>query len=259
MGRRLILAAAVAALSMASGAATAAPEEIQVYMDEMGAPGEVGLDIHNNYVFEGPATPDYPGAQTPRHTYRFTPEFAYGLTPNLELGLYILSTHDSHGNFAVDGEKLRLKFIAPKPQAQSWYWGANLEIGRVEHHLDLNPWNGELKGIFGFRKGRWIFATNTNLDFVVSGPAAHPVTLDQATKLAYQVKDNLAIGVESYNDFGSFGHFGGVQSHELYATIDTSWRGWELNLGVGKGLTREGDQWVAKFIVGVPLQRPGRE
>ena len=36
-------------LSAASGA-FAAPEEIQVYLDEFAEPGKFGLDFHTNYV-----------------------------------------------------------------------------------------------------------------------------------------------------------------------------------------------------------------
>ena len=78
-------------LGAASSVAWAAPEEIQVYMDEMNAPREVGLDVHSSYVFSGSKVPDYPGAQGPRHVFRVTPEFSYGLTPDLELGAYVLS------------------------------------------------------------------------------------------------------------------------------------------------------------------------
>jgi hypothetical protein len=262
MGRtfhRLWLGALVIGLAAAS-AAQAAPEEIQVYMDEMNRPGEVGLDLHNNYVFEGRSTPAYAGEQTPEHVYRLTPEFSYGLTPNLELGGYVLSTADGHGSYRIDGEKLRLKFIAPKTEGQNWWWGANFEIGKVQHNLDINPWNAELKAIYGIKRGRWTVAANTNIDWAVSGPAKGGATVEQDFKVSYAVREKLAFGIETYDELGELSHLGGPAdrlSHVVYATLDTTLGRWDLNLGLGRGLTvGSEDHWVLKAIIGVPLQRP---
>lgn len=254
----LIWTAVLALGAVSAGSARAAPEEIQVYMDEMNKPGEFGLDVHNNYVFEGRAAPGYPGEQPPRRVYRLTPEFSYGLTPNLELGAYVLSTAGPDGSYRIDGEKLRLKFIAPKTAGQDSWWGLNFEIGKVQRLLDQNPWNAELKAIYGLRRGRWTLAGNTNLDWVVSGPARGTPTLEQDFKVSYAVREHLALGVETYDDLGDTKRLGRWNdlSHVVYATADTSWRDWDLNLGLGRGLTRGSeDRWVLKAIVGVPLQR----
>lgn len=250
----LALCAGFAVFALA-GPARAADEEIQVYMDEMGKPGQFGLDIHNNYTLSGSTVPDDPGAQIAAHRYRMTPEFSYGLTPNIELGAYLpLTTLDNHGSFSADGVKLRVKWIAPKAAEQTWFWGANLEIGRVDQRLDINPWNGELKGIFGGRFGRWTLATNANLDFVISGP--HPdQSLAFDTKVSYRIKEGFAVGVETYNGAGSFRKFGDFAHNDeaIYAIIDTTVKTWDLNLGVGHGYGGSEDGWVLKAIVSVPI------
>lgn len=129
----------LAGLPLVGNPVWAAPEEIQVYMDEMRDRGEFGLDVHLNYVRSGSAVPDYPGAQAPRHVFRVTPEFSYGLTPNLELGLYVLTSRDIHGNSTVDGQKLRLKCIDLNQLSQTLYavvdasikgWDINFGVGR---------------------------------------------------------------------------------------------------------------------------------
>ncbi|HTD05203.1 hypothetical protein [Undibacterium sp.] len=234
----------------------AAPEEIQVYMDEMNAPGEFGLDVHNNYVVSGNGVPDYRGAQAPRHVFRVTPEFSYGLTPNLELGAYILSSVDANGGSSIDGQKLRLKFIAPKDKDQAYFWGANLEVGRVAHRLDENPWNAELKGILGYRTGPWTYAVNLNIDWKVSGPVPSPTTLDVDTKISYKTDRGYELGIESYNELGAVRQLGHLnqQSQTIFGVIDTSIRGWDVNIGVGRGLTPASDRWLLKAIVSVPLR-----
>ncbi len=247
--------AASVLLAAAAAPSQAAPEEVQVYMNEMSAPGAFGLDVHTNYVLSGATSADYAGAQVARHTLRVTPEFSYGWTPNLELGAYLLSSRGPDGQLHVDGEKLRLKFIAPAAQDNPFFYGANLELGRVAFRLDPNPWNGELKGIVGYRGARWTAALNANVDFKVSGPSPSPTTLELAAKLAYRTAPDTEIGIESYNGIGQLSHLGplGRQARTLYAVLDTKIRDWDLNLGIGRGNAAASDRWVLKAIIGVPF------
>ena len=168
----------------------AAPEEIQVYMDELNDPGEIGLDIHNNYVVSGDSGLDYSGERPSLHRYRITPEWSLGLSHSFELGAYLpLATIDHRGAF-VDGLKFRLKWVAPRSNGQSWFWGANFEIGHEDHRLDQNPWSAEIKGIVGLRSGKWTAAANANFDFKVSGPAPTPATLEMQLRPITQSRPN---------------------------------------------------------------------
>jgi hypothetical protein len=241
-----------------SGTAMAAPEEVQVYMDEMNAPGHFSLDTHLNYVPSGTLTDDYPGEEQSLHRLRLTPEFAYGITPNLEAGLYLpLATLDAQGHLGLEGVKTRIKFIAPRAEGQNWWWGANFELGRVSRRLDINPWNAELKGIVGVRIGKWTLAENANIDFVVSGPEPSPAQLDFDKKVDYALSKSVAIGLESYNGVGSFTHFGqfGSSEQSIFAVTDLSLGHWALNLGVGRGYGTNPDRTIVKAIVSVPLER----
>ena len=67
---------AAALLVLAPAAALAAPEEIQVYMDEMGKPGDVGLDVPVNYTADGRTAPTYPGEMAAGGRWRITPEWS---------------------------------------------------------------------------------------------------------------------------------------------------------------------------------------
>jgi hypothetical protein len=237
-------------------AATAAPEEIQVYMDEMDKRGEVGLDVHVNYAPDGRLAPSYPGEQPSDRRWRITPEWSYGLTSNIELGAYLpLTTIDRSGNVEWGGVKGRIKFIAPHPADQKWFWGVNFELGRVRRDLDINPWNAELKGILGIRSGPWTLAGNLNVDWVVSGPQHDPTSFQLATKLSYRLDDKTSLGLESYNEVGDTKRFGrlGQRDQEIYAVIDRSFGAWDLDLGLGRGYGAPEDRWVVKAIIGVPI------
>jgi hypothetical protein len=255
--RYALLAAAGAAL-FAATPALAGPEEIQVYMDELDAPGELGLDMHTTYVLSGDQIADYPGEQQSVHRLRITPEFSYGLTHDLELGAYLpLATLDNHGRFGIDGVKFRLKYILPCAERQKWFVGANFEIGKVARVLDINPYNAELKGIAGVRFGKWTAAVNANIDFTVSGPAPGPASLEIASKLNYALSGKFALGVENYSGVGEFRSLGrfGASEQASYATIDTRMGRWNLNLGIGRGYGANPDKWIVKAVIGVPIGR----
>ena len=234
----------------------AAPEEIQVYLDDMSAAGHAGLDVHTNFTPVADDVLDYPGQQASRDRLRVTPEFAYGLTTYLEAGLYLpLATVDGGGRVGADGAKIRLKFIAPKAEGQTWFWGANFEIGRVDRRLDINPWNAELKGILGRRLGPWTVAFNSNIDFKVSGPAPAPATLEIDTQITYELAKDLSVGVETYNGVGELrrlGRFAGSEQ-STYLVVNKSFGRWDVNFGVGAGYGASTDALVLKAIVGVPI------
>ncbi len=253
MKRHVIPLLALFVLGMGAGSCFSAPEEIQVYMDDLTKPGRFGTDLHNSYVFSGSGTPDYPGAQPPNHVYRLTPEFYYGVNDQLELGLYLLTTWPVGNGPNYDGEKLRVKWIAPHDETQGSFWGANLEIGRTSLRVSQNPWNAELKGIYGFRTGRWTFAVNPNFDWSLSGPANNPVSLDIDTKVAYETNAGYSVGFESYNEMGPLKHLGHLNelNQTLFAVVDTEIGGYDLNLGLGRGLTPASDRWLLKFIIGI--------
>jgi hypothetical protein len=241
---------------LACGAACGADEEIQVYMDEIGKPGEFGLDVHTNYVASGDLVTDYPGNQPSLHRLRVTPEWAYGLTNSLELGVYLpLATLDRDGQLDLGGIKFRLKYVAPKAPDASWFWGANLELGRVNHRLDANPVNGELKGIAGTRSGPWTLACNANVDFKVSGPEPSPATFELAIKLMHSIGSGAALGIETFNGLGELRSPGHLQESEQagYIVLDSTIGGWELNLGAGTGYGSNPDRLILKAIIGVPI------
>jgi hypothetical protein len=254
---RAAAAAAVTLASLAAGAARAAPEEIQVYMDEIGPVHQLGLDVHLNYVPDGRTRPDFAGEEASGGRFRITPEWSYALNPNLELGLYLpLAEITRGGDLEVGGAKARIKWVAPRPADQDSFWGLNFELGKVRHSLDQNPWNAELKGIVGVRKGPWTLAANLNVDWVVSGPdASSPPDLQLALKAAYSLDKRTAVGFESYNGLGTTKAFGPLNrnDNQTFLVLDRSFGRWDVNFGVGYGYGAPEDRWILKAVIGVPI------
>jgi hypothetical protein len=238
----------------AATAAAAAPEEIEVYRGEMNAPGAVTLETNQSYVFSSRAAPDYPGQEPSVHRYRLTPELSYGLTPELELGALAAATVDRDGAAGVHGFKVRARYVAPHRET-GFFWGGNLEIGRVDRTQSPDPWGVELRGIFGFEGRRWIFAINPVLEGSIGGPAPEPVSLELASKLGYRVDERLILGLESYNAFGPVRDFERLRDGEqmLYLTADAELKRFDINFGAGHGLSPASDHWTVKAVIGVPL------
>ena len=64
----------------------AAPEEIEIYLDDFAEVGKAGLDMHTNYVVSG--------KQSVSHQFRVTPELSYGINNHWEVGAYFLTVMD---------------------------------------------------------------------------------------------------------------------------------------------------------------------
>ena len=77
----------------------AAPEEIQVYLDDFTETGKYGLDLHTNYVASG--------QQPTVHQFRVTPEFSYGINTNWDTAAYFLTVKNPGIPPETDGIKLR--------------------------------------------------------------------------------------------------------------------------------------------------------
>ena len=63
----------------------------------------------------------------------------------------------------------------------------------------------------------------------------------------------IAAGVEYYAALGQVGHFGSAseQQHQIFPALDLNFSpDWEVNFGVGFGLTSRTDDLVVKLILG---------
>src|SRR5262249_37593888 len=99
---RLLLAAVLAAVAAAACpfAASATPEEIEVYRDEVTPLHRFGVEVNQSYIPAGPVQDIGPIGQV--GLYRFTPELDYGVAKDWEVGVLAETTvrdgaFDGHG------------------------------------------------------------------------------------------------------------------------------------------------------------------
>lgn len=251
--RFFILLACVIVL-MHGAAVRAAPDEIEVYTEDINAPGEFGLEQHLNYAINGAKVPDYPGQMISHHVMRITPEFSYGLSKTLEAGLYIPFALTPDGNFFLNAMRLRLKYIAPRQEADTMFYGLNVELSRDSLRTSESLSSLELRPIVGYRDAQWLVSFNPILNTALAANVNHQVQFEPALKVAHRAGEEVWGGVEYYGTYGALSHVlpSSQRGHVVYAVIDTKSHGSDINFGIGRGFNA-GDVWVVKAIIELPL------
>ena len=241
--------------------AHAAPEEIQVYMDEFNDPGQLTLDVHTNYV---PSA--QPGSPT-LHQFRATPEWGYGINRHWEAGLYLLSSASpeiSAGHPVLDGAKLRLKWRPWVPaEGDAWRFAVNWEVGHLAQRFNPDESSTQLKIIEAYRQGPWLGALNLNINGSLHQHPSQPSSLEWDGKLTYQLsakeKGEWRIGLERYDVMGALHqniNQPSPHSTSNFVVADFSVGEWDFDVGIGHsyGSTYANtDKTVLKVIIGVPI------
>jgi hypothetical protein len=259
----LALAATTSAVALATPTEARALDkfEIQVYQADINEPGHFGLELHTNYTFSGHAVPSYDGETPPNHALRLTLEPAVGITDFLELGAYLQFMHTPYAGTQWGGTKVRAKFVVPERAHLPIFLGVNFEIGRVPVAAEQDGWANEIRPIIGWTNGYFLFDVNPIFGYALTGPDAFRPEFEPAFKAGWNTQLGFMLGAEYYAGLGRFdqGFLPRTdQEHLLFATFDLaqpvnakSDDGWELNAGIGHGLTDATPQhWVFKMIVG---------
>jgi hypothetical protein len=239
---------AVAGLWPAAG--WAQTDEIQVYTGEIAPVGIFNLTWHNNYTPSGLKTPAFPGGLVPNRTYNGVTEWAYGVTDWFEQGLYLpLYSIASDRGGTLNGWKLRELFAEPHAADQPFVYAVNFEFSFNSKHWDPKRNTAEIRPIIGWHLGDWDFFVNPILDTSYDGFK----NLDFApeVRLAYNFSKTWAIAAEHYADFGPLKGFlpGRDQSHQLFAVMDYSGEPFDIEAGVGFGLTAATDHLTLKLML----------
>jgi hypothetical protein len=247
-----------ALLALALPARAELSDEIQVYTDDINAPGEFGLELHLNATPRGRRTPNYPGEVVPDRGVRLTPEFSWGLSHDWEAGLYLPASRDASGNTQLAGAKLRLKWLPVRAQegATGWFAGANGELSRLKRQFSQSRTTFELRLMGGWRSPEWLLAVNPVFGWNLSdGMRSATADVSVGAKVARTLASGVAAGFEYYSDLGTTHELlpAGQRAQVLYIALDARIRGWDFNAGIGRGLTHAADRTTLKAIVGIPF------
>lgn len=231
-----------------SSVAIAAPEEIQVYLDDFTEAGKIGLDLHSNYIVSG--------QQSTRHQLRLTPELSYGINDHWEAASYFLTLKNPDGSVDTNGVKLRARWRPNVPSpASPFYWAVNFEVGQLAKTYYQDQTSGEVKLIGVWKTDPWTLGVNLNLDRALKSNPSEAATSEIDTKIAYQVREGLQLGIENYAFLGPL-HNAQDQSQinvSNYLVADFDSGKWDFNVGIGHVSGQSTDKTVLKAIIGFPF------
>ena len=115
-----------------------------------------------------------------------------------------------------------------------------------------------MRPIVAWEDDSWLFALNANLGMPLTAPDSHQgPELEPCAMTKLKLRD-IALGLEYY---ASLGPVRGMlplseQEHYVFQTIDVlGWRGVELDVGVGEGLTEASNRVVLKTVIGYAFGR----
>jgi hypothetical protein len=248
---RCFLFAAI--LLTASTVSARAVDEIQVYNAEIAKVGQWTFQLHNNYAFIGRKEPDFPGGLIPNHALQGTGEWAWGITDWWEMGFYTPYAVDQELTPYSNAAKIRQLFVIPNAAEREFFYGVNFEFSYAMPQFSETRWNMEIRPIVGWRKGDYEFIINpiVDLGFGQNGGAEFV----PAARFARKLGENLAVGVEYYTDLGPLQSWlpFNEQQHNVYAVVDFKIGRFDVNAGVGYGLTPGSDRLMYKMIIGTDL------
>jgi len=227
--------------------------EIQVYGSDTVTPDSTMVELHSNftalgqrYVIQG-VYPTY-------HQEHETLEITQGINDWMEVGFYIFTSEQNGHGVQWVGDHIRPRVRVPP----SWHWhvGVSLstEIGYQRPVYSLDTWTWEIRPIVDKAIDRWYFAFNPALERTWHGPDVHQgLGFAPAAKISYDFSKQISGGVEYYADYGSLTQFDSFreQQQQFFAATDLNVSPkWEINFGVGIGVTAATDHLIIKGILG---------
>ena len=232
--------------------------EIQVYDGETVAPGKTMFEFHSNFTVNGSKTMQN-GVYPTEDAFHETLEITRGWTDWFETGWYTFTSIGPSYGWQYVGTHLRPRVRVP----QKWNWplevSLSTEFGYQRRLFSEDSWTIELRPIVDKKMGRWYWSFNPTFDKSFAGLNQHKGwEFSPNLKVSYDVTRKVSAGFEYYGNLGPVGNFDpiGQQQEQIFPTIDLNLSPrWEVNFGVGVGLTAGTDHIIVKGILGYRFDR----
>jgi hypothetical protein len=227
--------------------------EIQVYSYDLVEPHHTMVELHSNFTIDGSKTVA-DGLYPTNHAEHETIEITHGFTDWLEVGFYIFTSERSGQGIQWVGDHIRPRIAVPK----KWKWPVGLslsnEVGYQRRQFSTDTWTWEMRPIVDKQLGRWYFSLNPTFDKSLHGQTVgQGFVFSPNFKFSYDFTKKIAGGLEYYGSVGPATDFlsTGLQQHQIFPVIDLNLSPkWEVNFGLGVGVTRSTDHLIAKMILG---------
>jgi len=227
--------------------------EIQVYSFDLVDPGHTMVELHSNFTIDGTKTV-VDGIYPTNHAEHETIEITHGFTDWLEVGFYIFTSERNGLGIQWVGDHIRPRLSVPK----KWKWPVGLslsnEIGYQRRKFSADTWTWEMRPIIDKQLGRWYLDFNPTFDRSFHGETVNQgFVFSPNVKISYDFTKKVTGGIEYYGSVGPATDFlpTRLQQHQIFPVIDLNLSPkWEVNFGLGVGVTASTDHLIAKMILG---------
>jgi hypothetical protein len=243
----------LAAFAVATPARAQDNYEIQVYGSDLVEPHHTMVELHSNFTIDGSKTIQ-DGVRPTNHAEHETIEITHGFTDWFECGFYIFTSVQNGDGWDWVGDHIRPRVAIPK----KWKWPVGLslsnEVGYQRRRFSTDTRTWEMRPIIDKQAGRWYWSFNPTFD-----KSLHGATVNQGfvfspnAKFSYDFTKKITGGIEYYGSVGPATDFlsTGQQQHQIFPAIDLNLSPkWEVNFGLGVGVTHSTDHLIAKMILG---------
>jgi hypothetical protein len=227
--------------------------EIQVYGSDLVAPGSTMVELHSNFTGDGRQQIE-DGVLPTNHAFHETLEITQGFTPWFETGFYVFSSARWGDSWQWVGDHIRPRVSIP----EDWKWpvglSLSLEAGYQQRTFSTDTWTLEIRPIIDKKWGRWYGSFNPTFDRSLRGEnSARGYAFSPSFKISYAITEKVAFGMEYYGSAGPVTHFDPFenQEHLIMPAFDLDVSpDWEINFGIGVGITKSTDSLIVKVILG---------
>jgi hypothetical protein len=152
------------------------------------------------------------------------------------------------------GTHIRPRVMAPAKWNLPVGLSLSTEFGYQRPQYSAETWNIEVRPIIDKQLDKLYLCFNPSCGIALESNYQNSVPVFEPNiKISYAILKSAAIGIEYYGDLGAVNAFEAVpeESHTLFATFDLLNNvHWEVNAGVGFGLTPATDPLIAKILIG---------
>ena len=227
--------------------------EIQVYAADTVEPRSTMIEFHTNFTAEGSKVAEN-GVQPTNHALHETIEITQGFNSWFETGFYIFTSARSGTGWEWVGDHIRPRVRVP----EIWHWPVGVsisnEIGYQRRKFSPDTWTWEIRPIVDKKLGPWYLSFNPTIERSIHGEnESQGFEFSPNFKFSYDFTKVISGGLEYYGALGPITGFDPVaqQEQQFFPAIDLNVSPkWEINFGVGVGVTRSTDHLIFKGIIG---------
>jgi hypothetical protein len=227
--------------------------EIQVYGADTIEPRSTMVEFHTNFAVQGSKSV-INGVAPTNHAIHETIEITQGWNDWFETGFYVFTSARSGDGWDWVGDHIRPRFRIP----EKWHWPVGLslsnEVGYQRRKYSEDTWTWEMRPIIDKKAGRWYVAFNPAFDKSLHGDnVSKGFEFSPNAKVSYDFSKQISGGLEYYGSMGPATTFDPLaeQQQQFFPSVDLNISpDWEINFGVGWGVTRSTDHLIVKAIIG---------